>query len=95
MRRPQRYARSADVAVARAVDGTLYVMLLPDGPPRALNESAEVIWDVTLSGSEHIVEEVAAAFDLDPEAIADDVGATLRSLTLLGLIEPLRNGSST
>lgn len=94
MREPPRYARSADVAVARAIDGTLYVMPLPDGPPRALNGSAEVIWEVAVSGSEHIVEEVAAAFEMDPESITDDIEATLRSLSELGLLKPRSDGDS-
>jgi len=84
-----RYALPTALAVARAGDGTLFVMPLPDGPPRVLNGSAEVIWEVAVSGSEHIVEEVAEAFDVASEAIASDVGVALRSFTQLGLIERL------
>ena len=84
-----RYALPPDVAVARAVDGTLFVMPLPDGPPRALNGSAEVIWEVAVSGSGQIVQDVAEAFDVAPEEIASDVEVALRSFSRLGLIKPL------
>lgn len=84
-----RYALPADLAVTRAGDGTLFVMPLPDGPPRALNGSAEVIWEVAVSGSEQIVEDVAEAFDVAPDAIASDVEVALRSFSRLGLIKPL------
>jgi len=84
-----RYALPPDLAVARAGDGTLFVMPLPNGPPQALNGSAEVIWEVAVSGSAQIVEEVAEAFEVAPDAIAADVEAALRSFSQLGLIERL------
>ena len=84
-----RYALPPDLAVARAGDGTLFVMPLPNGPPQALNGSAEVIWEVAVSGSGQIVEEVAEAFEVAPDAIAADVEAALRSFSQLGLIERL------
>jgi|GEM_PF-2948860 len=84
-----RYALPTALAVARAGDGTLFVMPLPDGPPRALNGSAEVIWEVAVSGSGQIVKEVAEAFEVAPDAIAADVEVALRSFSRLGLIEPL------
>ena len=84
-----RYALPPDVAVARASDGTLFVMPLPDGPPRALNGSAEVIWEVAVSGSGQIVEEVASAYGVEPGVVAADVEVALGSFSRLGLIEPL------
>ena len=90
-----RYAPHPDLAVARAGDGTLFVMPLPDGPPRALNGSAEVIWEVAVSGSGQIVEEVAEAFEVAPDAIAADVEVALVSFCRLGLIEPLMGEESS
>lgn len=84
-----RYAPPSALAVVRAGDGTLFVMPLPDGPPRALNGSAGIIWEVAVSGSRQIVDEVAEAFEVAPEAIAADVEAALASFSRLGLIEPL------
>ena len=90
-----RYALPPDLAVARAGDGTLFVMPLPNGPPQALNGSAEVIWEVAVSGSGQIVEEVAEAFELTPELVAADVEAALGSFRRLGLIEPLARGDAS
>lgn len=82
-----RYALPPDLAVARAVDGTLFVMPLPDGPPRALNGSADVIWEVAVSGSEQIVQDVADAYEVEPEVVAGDVEDSLRSFVELGIVE--------
>ena len=60
-----RFVRPERLAVARARDGSLFVMPLPDGPPRALNGSAEVIWEIAEAGSERLVQDVAEAFE-DP-----------------------------
>lgn len=83
------YRRSADLAEERAADGPLYVMSLPDGIPRALNGSAEAIWEAVVSGSEQILQVVAEAFDVDPDDIAGDVEATVQSFVELGFIEPV------
>ncbi|KAB7744850.1 hypothetical protein GA707_09800 [Nostocoides sp. F2B08] len=62
-------------------------MALPDGPPRALNGPAELIWEVAVSGSSDVIATVAAFFDVEPAAIASDVKATLKSLEGGRLIE--------
>jgi len=82
-----RFVRPERLAVARARDGSLFVMPLPDGPPRALNGSAEVIWEIAEAGSERLVQDVAEAFDVDVDAIAGDVEDTLRSFVELGILE--------
>lgn len=74
------FARADDVAVARSLDGALYVMPLPDGPPRVLNGPAEVIWDVALAGSDRIVQEVADMFGVASADIEGDVAALLETL---------------
>ena len=85
------YARPQDLGAARAEDGTLYVMALPDGVPLELNHSAEVIWEVACSGSERIVQEVAEAFEVDPSDIAGLVAQCLDFLIEHGLVEASRS----
>ena len=87
MRAPRRYARPANLAVARSVDGTLYLMALPDGPPRVLNGPAEAIWQAAVSGTVLIDREVADAFDVPAESIAKDVSDSLASFVEMGLLE--------
>lgn len=88
------YARPENVAAARSGDGALFVMALPDGLPRALNGAADAIWEVAVSGTAHVVEEVAEAFEIAPETIAVDVADTLAFLVRAGLLEPAAGGSS-
>ena len=87
-----RYARPPELAVVRTVEGNLYLMALPDGLPRVLNGSAQVIWDVAVSGSKDIVSDVAALFDVEPETIASDVQTTLAFLARARLIEQASDG---
>jgi hypothetical protein len=55
----------------------------------SLNDSAGRIWE--LFGAGHTAEEVQAMmadeFDIEPDAVAVDVAATLRSLLQRGLLE--------
>ncbi len=83
----QTYTRPPMVASRRSGTGSLFAMALPDGIPRELNVTAEVIWEVACSGSDRVVGEVAEVFDLPPEEIADAVQRCLESLTEQGLLE--------
>lgn len=84
----QKYSRSPGLGIIRSEAGTLYIMSLPDGVPQSMNGPAEAIWEVAVSGSTQIVQELAEMFDVAPELLAGDVETTLQSLVDLGFIEP-------
>jgi hypothetical protein len=69
-------------------DGTavVFLMPLPDGPPRVLEGSAALIWIVAADGEEEIADAVAGAFGQTAAEIADDVASYLSYLVASQLL---------
>lgn len=71
-----------------AEEGTLYAASLPDGPIVVLTGVAALIWSEACEGERAtIVERVAEATEVAPEAIRADVDAFVADLVGRGLLE--------
>ena len=69
-------------------EDVLYVATLPDGPIVVLDGISALIWDEACGGDrETIVDRVAAATNVTPEAIRADVEAFVADLVARGLLE--------
>jgi hypothetical protein len=82
-------SRVAQVLVGEdpAIPEVVYLMLLPDGEPAVLRDSAAVIWSVAATGEDDVSAAVAARVDVPLVRVAPDVERFLDELVSLGLIE--------
>lgn len=71
-----------------AGDARVYLMQLPDGPPRVLEGSAAVIWLAAVQEGIASPEEVADLFDGDPGEIIVGARSFLAELVSSGLLAP-------
>ena len=74
-------------------DASVYLMVLPDGPPLVLRATGAWIWLLAAEGVEDIVGEIARGTSSDPKAIRSEIDTFLDSLVQDGLLEvepPLR-----
>lgn len=66
-------------------DTAVYVLRVPDGAPLVLDGSASLIWQAALLEGD-TVGLVAAAVEVEPHTIADDVTGFLRHLVAEGYL---------
>jgi len=71
---------------------TVYLMVLPDGEPAVLRDSAAVIWSAASTGEDDVSSAVAAMVGLPLAEVAPDVERFLDELVSLGLIEVAEPG---
>ena len=82
-------ARLAHVIRGNLQDGgpVVFVMQLPDGPPRVLEGSAALIWIIAADGNANVPAAVAEAVGRPTADIADEVRTYLDHLLETGLLE--------
>ncbi len=66
----------------------VYATRLPDGPPVVLRATGRLIFTAAAAGGtlDVILERVAAATEMDPDTIRDEVTAFVAHLVTLGLL---------
>jgi hypothetical protein len=81
--------RRSDVRI-RIIDGETVVLDRHGGLIHQFNQTASHIWERCDGKSTvaHIAQQLAEAFDVDPEIAANDVAAIVQRLQELGLLEP-------
>jgi len=67
--------------------GTVFLMQVPDGTPRVLQNSAAWIWLVAVEGEPDVAASVAHLAGRVKEEVAPDVEAFLEELVGMGLLE--------
>ncbi len=87
-------SRVAQVLVGEdpATPEVVYLMLLPDGEPAVLRDSAAVVWSVAATGEDDVSAAVAARVEVPLARVAPDVERFLDELVSLGLIEVGESG---
>jgi hypothetical protein len=86
----QTFALADDVAWLDVTEGgeVVYATSLPDGPPVVLRATGRLIFTAAAAGGslDVILERVAAASEMDPDTIRDEVSAFVDDLVTLGLL---------